>query len=158
MSNNRVIGRSNALPWHLSDDVAFFKRTTWGSPIVMGRRTYESVGRPLPGRRNIVLSATGYLNNEVTVVPDIDSALTVAAEQCEIDSVEECFVVGGAQVYAETLDRADRLYCTLVDAEIDGDTFFPSFDWGCWQTIEKEDFFANERNTHPFSIHIMERA
>lgn len=157
MSNNRVIGRSNALPWHLSDDVAFFKRTTWGSPIVMGRRTYESVGRPLPGRRNIVLSATGYLNNEVTVVPDIDSALTVAAEQCEIDSVEECFVVGGAQVYAETLDRADRLYCTLVDAEIDGDTFFPSFDWGCWRITEKEDFVANERNTYSFSIHIMER-
>ena len=103
MSNNRVIGRSNALPWHLSDDVAFFKRTTLGSPVVMGRRTYESVGRPLPGRRNIVLSATGYLNNEVTVVPDIDSALTVAAEQCEIDSVEECFVVGGARVYATWL-------------------------------------------------------
>ncbi len=158
MSNNRVIGRSNALPWHLSDDVAFFKRTTLGSPVVMGRRTYESVGRPLPGRRNIVLSATGYLNNEVTVVPDIDSALTVAAEQCEIDSVEECFVVGGARVYAETLDRADRLYCTLVDAEIDGDTVFPSFDWGCWRTIEKEDFVANERNTYSFSIHIMERA
>jgi len=158
MSNNCVIGRSNALPWQLSDDVAFFKRTTFGRPVVMGRRTYESVGRPLPGRRNIVLSAKGYLNPDVTVVSDIESALTIASTQCEMDAVEECFVVGGARVYAETLDRADRLYCTLVDAEVDGDTFFPSFDWGCWQTIEKEDFFANERNTHPFSIHIMERA
>ena len=158
MSNNRVIGRSNALPWHLSDDVAFFKRTTMGSPVVMGRRTYESVGRPLPGRTNIVLSSTGYVNKDVTVAKDIDAALTIAAAQCEIDAEGECFVVGGARVYAETLDRADRLYCTLVDAEVDGDTFFPAFDWNCWQTIAKEDFVANERNTYSFSIHIMERA
>jgi len=104
-----------------------------------------------------VLSAGGYLNDDVTVVADLDSALSVAAAQCEIDSAEECFVVGGARVYRETLDRADRLYCTLVDAEVDGDTFFPVFDRGCWRTVEKEDFIANERNTYSFSIHIMER-
>ena len=104
-----------------------------------------------------MLSAGGYLNDDVTVVADLDSALSVAAAQCEIDSAEECFVVGGARVYRETLDRADRLYCTLVDAEVDGDTFFPAFDWDCWRTVEKEDFIANERNTYSFSIHIMER-
>jgi dihydrofolate reductase len=126
-TRNRVIGRDNALPWKLPGDLAHFKRTTLGHPIVMGRKTWESLGRPLPGRANIVITRNAdYVAEGASVVPDIDAALRACGE------IDEVFVIGGAQIYAAVLDRADRIVATEVKADIEGDAFFPylpSFRW-----------------------------
>ncbi|ARP85202.1 dihydrofolate reductase [Bordetella genomosp. 9] len=126
-ARNRVIGRDNGLPWKLPGDLAHFKRTTLGRPIVMGRKTWESLGRPLPGRTNIVVTRNaGYAAAGATVVPDIDAALRACA------GTDEIFVIGGAQIYAAVVDRADRIVATEVQADVDGDAFFPylpSFQW-----------------------------
>lgn len=155
MDRNRVIGRANALPWRLPEDLKFFKRSTMGKPIIMGRNTYESIGRPLPGRTNIVLTRSGFTAAGVRSAIDLDSALEIAAAQCEIDRVEECFVIGGAEAYAQSLGRADRLYCTLVDADVDGDTFFPEVSWSDWDVIEQHDHEADDTHEFGFSIRIL---
>ncbi|OZI66608.1 dihydrofolate reductase [Bordetella genomosp. 11] len=126
-SRNRVIGRDNGLPWKLPGDLAHFKRTTLGHPIVMGRKTWESLGRPLPGRTNIVITRSpGYAAEGATVVPDIDAALRAAG------ATDEVFIIGGAQIFSAVLDHADRIVATEIKADIDGDAWFPllpSFRW-----------------------------
>ena len=135
VADNGVIGRDNELPWRLSSDLKHFKRITMGKPIVMGRRTYESIGRPLPGRRNLVLtrdpswSATG-----VETFAELDVALGAAAE----GAVSECMVIGGAQIYALALPIAARVYLTQVHATVDGDTFFPTLATRDWQETERQ--------------------
>lgn len=124
MAANRVIGRDGALPWHYPEDLKFFKRTTLGHPILMGRTTFESIGRPLPGRQNIVLSRTLEPREGITVIRDV-SELSSACP-----SAETLFVIGGAQIYAELLPRCDGLYLTLVKKEYEGDTFLPPFEDG----------------------------
>ena len=157
MSRNRVIGRNNRLPWKLPRDSAFFRTITMGKPVIMGRRTFESVGRPLPGRTNIVLTRSGFAHDSARIVPDLDAALEMAESQCLIDGIEECFVVGGANIYALALPHADRLYETLIDADIEGDTYFPPYDASEFTQVAKEDFDADEEHAFPFSIRVLDR-
>lgn len=158
MSRNRVIGRNNRLPWKLPKDSRFFRTITMGRPVIMGRRTFESMRRPLAGRTNIVLTRSGFTHDGVRIVSTLDAALEVAESQCLIDGVEECFVTGGADIYALALPRADRLYETLIDAEIDGDTFFPPYDASEFTLAAKEDFDADEEHAFSFSIRVLDRA
>ncbi|QGM35476.1 Dihydrofolate reductase type 3 [Vibrio sp. THAF191d] len=123
MAKDRVIGKDNQMPWHLPADFAWFKRCTMGKPVVMGRKTYESIGRPLPGRQNIVISRDANLAIEdVTTVTSIDDAIKAAGD------VEEVMIIGGGAIYKACLPQADKLYVTYIDAQIEGDTQFPS--WG----------------------------
>jgi dihydrofolate reductase len=132
-ARNGVIGRDGKLPWRLPEDLAFFKRTTMGQPIVMGRRTWESIGRPLPGRRSIVVSQqAGFVAAGAEVVPSLDEALRLCAGS------EEMFVIGGAQLYAEALPSADRLIVTEIDADFEGDTHWPAPDAAQWREAARE--------------------
>ncbi|WP_269532517.1 dihydrofolate reductase [Chitinimonas sp. BJYL2] len=122
LARNGTVGINNTLPWHLPDDLKYFKATTSGHPIIMGRKTYDSIGRPLPGRHNIVVTRDpAWHADGVTVVHSIDEAITAAGKANEV------FLIGGATLYAEALPRADRLYLTEIEAEVEGDAFFPAW-------------------------------
>ncbi|OFZ52902.1 MAG: hypothetical protein A2428_05085 [Bdellovibrionales bacterium RIFOXYC1_FULL_54_43] len=150
VAKNQVIGKEGTLPWHLPDDLKRFKRITMGHPIIMGRKTFESLGRALPGRLNIIISRTPEFHApEGTVVArSLDEALKAAAD------AEEVFVIGGAQIYDLALSRADRLYLTMIDQEIAGDAFFPE-----WSFSEFREIFREE-HTHPvpYTFLIYQRA
>ena len=131
MSTNRVIGIDNRMPWHLSADLKHFRAVTWGKPILMGRKTYESIGRPLPGRENIVLTSDGnYQAEGCTVVGSLEEGLDVAAHHPEV------MIIGGSALYQAGLPLADRLYLTRIDQAFQGDTFFPEFDRSAWREVE----------------------
>jgi dihydrofolate reductase len=157
MAKNRVIGRNNALPWHLSEDLKYFKRVTLGKPVIMGRKTFESIGRPLPGRTNIVVSQSGFSAENIRVVNNLDDALKLADSIAHIDGVEEIMVIGGAQLYAHALPKVQRMYLTLVDAEVDGDAFFAEFDPSEWREVSREDHAPVEPNPYPYSFIVLER-
>lgn len=146
-----VIGRDNRLPWHLPDDLRRFKALTMGKPIVMGRRTFESIGRPLPGRRNIVLSRRAQLPEGVIPARDWPAALAAAGDAPEI------MVIGGAEIYALALPWARRIHLTVVDAEIDGDAHFPLLDQREWREIERSVHPADERHGHAMTYRTLER-
>jgi dihydrofolate reductase len=138
MASNRVIGRDNRMPWHLPEDLKYFKATTWGKPIVMGRKTFESLGRPLPGRTNIVVSGqSGLILPGATVASSIDQALELAQAKARQDGVDEVMVIGGETLYRQCLDRADRLYLTRIESEPDGDAWFPAFDEALWSLCKE---------------------
>lgn len=151
MAKNRIIGVDNQMPWHLPADFAWFKKSTMGKPIVMGRKTYESIGRPLPGRLNIVLSRDANLNIEgVTCVTSIDEAKQAAAD------IEELMIIGGGSIYEACLPAADKLYLTFIDADIDGDTQFP--DWGeGWNQTHSEMYLKDEKNKYDMEFVVLER-
>ncbi len=151
MASNRMIGKDNDMPWHLPADFSWFKRCTMGKPVVMGRKTYESIGRPLPGRRNIVVSRDLSLKIDgVEIVNSIDQAKRLA------DGAEELMIIGGGAIYTEFLSIADRLYITHIDAVIDGDTQFP--DWGeQWEQTHQEFFRKDEKNAYDLEFLILER-
>ena len=130
---NRVIGRDGRLPWHLPADLAHFKRTTMGRPIVMGRRTWDSIGRPLPGRRNIVVS-----RDLAWRAPGAEAAGSLDDAIARCDDQPEVFVIGGAQVYALALPRADRIVATEIDRAYDGDAWFPALDAEAWRAVARE--------------------
>ncbi|MDF0533246.1 dihydrofolate reductase [Shewanella yunxiaonensis] len=133
MANNRVIGKDNKMPWHLPEDLRHFKQVTMGKPVVMGRRTYESIGRPLPGRQNIVITRrSDYILPGVTVASSFEDAMTKA------DVCEELMVIGGGQLYAEALPQADVLYLTEIALDVEGDTWFPHWDDGNWIKSSEE--------------------
>lgn len=158
MSRNRVIGRNNALPWHLSEDLRYFKRVTMGKPIIMGRKTWESIGRPLPGRTNIVITRDqNFQAAGVRVVHSLDDALRLAEHIGVIEGAEEAVVIGGAEIYALALPKAERLYLTQVHAEVDGDAWFPEFDLSLWQELAREDFHAEGPNPYAYSFIVLER-
>jgi len=147
VARNGVIGRDNALPWRLPDEMAHFRRVTLGKPVVMGRHTWESLKKPLAGRANIVVSRQPGLRAEgAIVVRSLDEAWRAAG------SAEEVCVIGGSTLYAETLPLADTIYLTEVDADVEGDTRFPPFDRGAWQETEVARHAADERHAHPFRI------
>ncbi|MGI8978746.1 MAG: dihydrofolate reductase [Pirellulaceae bacterium] len=163
MDRNRVIGRGGTLPWRLSADLKRFKALTMGHHLIMGRKTFESIGRALPGRTSIVIT-----HNEGLVLKDklalgqmagegiiIQSSLVRAIKLAASDS--EVFVIGGAQIYALALPRADRLYVTHVEAEVEGDTFFPSHDWNEWRQVEETDHAADTKNEFPHHFCIYDR-
>jgi len=158
MSTNRVIGRNNKLPWYIPGDLKFFKQITMGKPVVMGRKTYESIGKPLPGRDNIVITRDrGWKAEGVKVAHDIDQALTVAKACAEVCGAEEIMVIGGAQIYEAAMPRIDRLYLTQVQAFIEGDAIFPPLSWDEWQEVTREDFEAEEPNPFDYSILVYDR-
>jgi len=142
-ADNDVIGRNNALPWSLPGDLAYFRRRTLGKPVLMGRRTFESIGRPLPGRSNIVISRDAEFGPDgVRVVGSVDAALDLAREIALIDGSEELVVIGGAQIYALTLPRASRLYLTRVHTLPTGDAYLPHIDWREWREEQREEIAA----------------
>jgi dihydrofolate reductase len=151
MAHNRVIGRDNAIPWRLPAEMKWFKSTTMGKPILMGRKTYASIGRPLPGRHNIVLTRNREFRAEgCTVVYSIEEAIMAAGDQ-------ELMVIGGAYLYAQMLPQADCLYLTYISADIEGDTYFPAFSHDDWLIAEEEFFPADEKNQYDYRIVIMKR-
>ena len=152
MADDRVIGMDNKMPWHIPADLAWFKKNTLEKPIVMGRNTYESIGRPLPNRRNLVL--TKKLNQKISGCELFDSPDAVLADTAD-DS--ELMITGGAQVYRAFLPKADRLYLTLIDAKLDGDTYFPEYDNHQWKEVFREQHKADEKNSHPYTFVIMDR-
>ncbi|HHX8458237.1 TPA: type 3 dihydrofolate reductase [Vibrio diabolicus] len=151
MADNRIIGKDNQMPWHLPADFAWFKRCTMGKPVVMGRKTYESIGRPLPGRLNIFISRDETLKIEgVTTVTSIEQALDVAGD------VEEVMIIGGGAIYAACLPMANKLYVTHIEAAIDGDTQFP--DWGDqFKETYSETYQADEKNAYNMRFTVLEK-
>jgi len=152
MAANRVIGRDNALPWRLPADLAHFKQVTMGHPIVMGRRTYQSIGKPLPGRKNIVVTRDrAFQAPGCTVVPSLDAAWKAAGD------AEEVCVIGGTSLFEETLPIADVIHLTEVEAEVPGDTYFPEFDRSQWREKEIARQPADARHAYPIRILELER-
>lgn len=152
MASNRVIGTHNQLPWRLPADLARFKRLTLGHTLVMGRKTYESIGRPLPGRTTIVVTRQwDYAPPGVKVAHSVDEALALAQGD------DEVFIAGGAELYAQTMDRLDRLYLTLIERELPGDTFFPEVDLSTWRLLEQEHHPASTPDALPFTFLTYER-
>ncbi len=158
MANNRAIGKDNKLLWHLPEDLQYFKRITMGKPIIMGRKTFESIGRPLPSRLNIVVTRqTDWLHDGVRVVNSIDEGMQVAEAQVLLDGVDEVMMIGGAELYQATLPQADRLYLTRVDADLEGDAFFPEVDETVWQEISREKFLASGNNPYNYAFCVLEK-
>lgn len=148
LARNRVIGRDGALPWHLPEDLRHFKALTLGHPVVMGRRTWESIGRPLPGRRNVVITRQdGYAATGAEVFRDLDSALQALAGAAEV------FVIGGGEVYAAALPLADRLHLTELHAEVPGDALFPRFDPDDWVQASREPHAAHGGMRYDFVVY-----
>ena len=155
VARNGVIGRDGALPWRLSADLRRFRELTTGHHVIMGRKTHASIGRPLPGRSNMVLSRTrDYSAAGCTVVNGLDQALG----QAEATGENEAFVIGGARIYELALPAAARLYLTRVEADVAGDVCFPSLVEAEWREVSREEHGADERNDHPFAFLVLERA
>jgi len=147
IANNGVIGKDNTLPWHLPADMAFFKKITTGHTIVMGRKNYQDIGRPLPNRRNIVLSRNPEFKAEgCEVVNSFDEMLAIT------DDHEEVFIIGGAGLYVTALAIASRMLITKIAAEIKGDVYFPETSWHDWYEISREHYDADEKNKYAFDI------
>jgi len=158
-AENGVIGRNNALPWHLPQDLRYFKRVTMGKPIVMGRKTFESIGRPLPGRTNIVITRNpDFAAEGVRVVGSLDEALRLAGDIALIDGAQELVVIGGAGIYKAAIPRADRLYITEVHASVEGDAFLPEIDWAHWHEVGRERHAASGPNPYEYSFVVYHRA
>jgi dihydrofolate reductase len=152
MSRNGVIGRDNRLPWRLPADLAFFKRATMGQPVIMGRRTYESIGKPLPGRLNIVVThRPDFQAPGCTVVHSMDEAYRAADDAAAVS------IIGGSAIFEEALPHADTIYLTEVDADVEGDVYFPKFDRTRFRETELERHAADERHAYPFRILKLER-
>ena len=152
MARNRVIGANGAIPWHLPEELKRFKSVTMGHHIIMGRKTYESIGQPLPGRASVVVTRQrGYRAPGALVVHSLDEAIAV----CGGDS--EAFVIGGAELYRAALPLADRIYLTTVEAEIPGDTYMPEFELSDWREVSSCSFAADERHRYAFRCAVYER-
>ena len=154
VSENEGIGLNGRVPWHLSDDLKRFKRLTMGHHLIQGRRTYESIGKPLPGRVMVVVTGNpDYRAEDCDVVSSLQAALDLARGRGEA----EAFVAGGARLYAEALPLANRMYFTRVHAVVEADTFFPEFNAGEWVQLGREDYPAGEGNEYAFTVRVMGR-
>lgn len=157
-ARNRVIGRNNKLPWHLPEDLQYFRAVTMGKVIVMGRKTFESIGRPLPGRTNLVLTRDhGYRREGIEVAHSLDEALAKAEAISLINGSDEVMVIGGDELFAEALPRAERLYLTQVHQDVCGDAYFPELDWSQWHEVAREDHSAQEPNPYDYSFIVLDR-
>lgn len=155
MSENRVIGRDGELPWHLPADLKHFQQTTMGHPVIMGRRTFESLGRPLPRRANIIVTRNSdYEVDDAIVVRSLEEAIQAADD----DDSEEIFILGGEEIFRQAMPRAQRMYLTIVHAEVDGDVMFPEFNANEWRTIERCQHPADEKNEYACTFKTLERA
>jgi dihydrofolate reductase len=156
VAENGVIGLDGKLPWHLSADLRRFKRLTMGHTLIMGRRTWESISRPLPGRRMIVVTRQANYRPEAPGIK-VASGLEISLAFAAVAGGEEVFVIGGAELYRHALSRSDRIYLTRVDADVTGDTYFPHVNWNEWQLVESEKHAADERNEFAYAFEIYER-
>jgi len=153
-AENNAIGKNNQLLWHLPNDMKFFKNTTWGMPVIMGRKTFEAVNKPLRGRFNIVISRQpDWKAAETISATDLNDALQKAAAT----NCNEIFVIGGGEIYKQSMEIADKIYITRVHAALDGDTFFPAIDENKWQLIANQDFAADEKHMYAYSFQTWER-
>ena len=152
MAKNRVIGIDNKMPWHLPADFAWFKKTTLGHPVIMGRKTFDSMGKALPGRRNIVVS-----RNPDWRAPGCDVFSSLAAALASCQGIDDVFVIGGASLYREALSIADRLYITEVDAAPAGDTWFPEWPAAEWQEKSRANHVPDEKNAYTLSFVVLDR-
>lgn len=153
-AKNNVIGKDNQLLWRLPEDMKFFKNVTWGMPVVMGRKTFESLGKPLPGRKNIVITRQNNWTAEGTIaVKSLDDALFLVKNM----DVKEMMVIGGGEIYQMAFEKAKRIYITRVDAEPEGDTYFPAIDPKVWKLVSQKDHEADEKHQFSYSFQIWER-
>ncbi len=153
-SDNRVIGKDNDLVWHMPADLKYFKETTTGHYVIMGRKTYESVDKPLPGRLNIIVTRQkDYRREGCIVVHSVEEALALG----EKNRQEEVFILGGSQIYVLTMDTADRIYLTEIQAEFEGDSYFPKIDDTRWKEVKREEHEPDEKNPHPYAFVVLER-
>jgi dihydrofolate reductase len=156
-ASNYVIGKDGKLPWHIPADLKYFKELTYGSPIIMGRKTFESIGRPLPGRHNIIITRNSeYHNDDCAVVFDFQAALQEAGDFAEQSGKSDIFIIGGAEVYRQAIDFADKAYITEVHADFDGDAIFDISDLSNWKEISR-DYHANETTDLPYSFVVLTR-
>ena len=153
MANNNVIGRNNQMPWHMRADLAHFKQVTLGKPVIMGRKTFDSIGRLLPGRRNIIISRQQAPKGlAADWVHSVDEALALVADQAEV------MIIGGAELYNQLLPRADRLYLTHIELETDGDAYFPDYQSdSSWRQIESTEFAADSKNPYSYRFVLFEK-
>ncbi len=151
MAKNGCIGKNNNLPWRLPADLKFFKKTTLGHPILMGRKTFESIGsKPLPGRKNIVITTQKDFTSEgVEVFHNLEDAFQA--------TLEDLFIIGGANIYSQTLQKADYLYITKVHTDVDGDAYFPNINIQDWKLIQEETYLADEKNQFDMTFQLFER-
>jgi len=154
-SENNVIGKNNQLLWHLPKDMKFFKNVTWAMPVVMGRKTFESMGsKPLAGRKNIVITRKpGWKAEGVSVVNSVDAAVALATEL----NYKEIFIIGGGEIYMIAYDRANKIYMTRVHAELEGDTYFPVIEKDDWRLVSNVDNPADEKHAYAFSFQLWEK-
>lgn len=153
VARNGVIGRNGQLPWHLPDDLKHFKQLTLGQPIIMGRRTYESIGKPLPGRRSIVVSSTLRKIEGVEVISSLNEALQLVR-----DTLGPAYIIGGAVLYAATLPIVSLLHLTELDESVEGDAFFPPFDKSKWRLVSEQRHDRDDRHAIPFYFRTFERS
>ncbi len=154
MSKNFAIGKDNQLLWHIPDDFRHFKETTMGKPIIMGRKTYESLGKPLPGRTNIVItSKPGQIEGDVTIVASVDEAIAKAKQVATDTSVDEVFIIGGGQIYEAAMPQTQRIYLTVINQNYEGDTFFPRINAAEWD----EQIIQSAEEPVPYVIGILNR-
>lgn len=153
-AKNNAIGKNGRMPWHLSGDMKHFKNITWGMPVIMGRKTFESLGKPLPGRKNIVITRQPEWKAEgVVIVKNLNDALFVAKQT----DAKEVFVIGGGEIYRLAFEKTKRIYLTRVNAEPEGDTFFPELNDKEWQLINQQDHEADDKNQYAYSFQVWER-
>ncbi len=153
-SNNNAIGLDGKMPWHLPNDLKHFKNVTWGLPVVMGRKTFDSLGKPLPGRKNIVITRNaGWKNDNAIGVKTIEDALFLAKQM----DVKELMVIGGGEIYKLLFEKAKRIYLTRVDAEFEADTFFPAVDEKQWQLVSNDIYKADDKNNYDYAFQTWER-
>lgn len=153
-SENNVIGKDNQLPWHLPNDLKYFKNLTWGMPILMGRKTFESIGRALPGRKSVVITRnTDWKQENVEVVHSVEEAINYAKAQ----DVKEIFVIGGAEIFNTSFDTADRIYMTRIHQQVEGDAYFPPIDETKWKRVSAKFCEADEKNAYPHTFEVWER-
>ena len=153
-SENNVIGSKNELPWNLPNDFKYFKNKTWGMPVIMGRNTYEALKKSLPGRMNIVITKKkDWHPEEVFVVNNIESAI----EKAEESDAKEIFIIGGGEIFRQTMDKVSKIYITRVHAKVDGDTFYPEIDEALWTKVSSRSFPADEKNNYPYTFEVWEK-
>ena len=150
-STNNIIGKNNALIWHLPNDLKFFKNTTWGFPVIMGRKTFEAVNKPLPGRTNIVITRkTDWKTADVTAVLTLEAALKEAAET----NAKQIFIIGGGEIYKQAMSIANTIIITRVHAVLEGDTYFPVIDENLWELVSNTDFPVDEKHAFAYSFQV----
>lgn len=153
-ANNNAIGKNGQMPWHLPGDMKHFKNITWGMPVIMGRKTFESLGKALPGRKNIVITRqTNWNADGAVIVKNLEDALFVAKQT----DAKEVFVIGGGEIYRLAFEKTKRIYLTRVKAEPEGDTFFPQLDPKEWRLVNQQDHDADEKNKYAYSFQVWER-